>query len=134
MRHSRALVVVPQERRWPFLTDLRGLDVEVVSVGTCREARNVLSTVAGISLVITDVSLPDGNWCDIFKCLIDRGLDASVVVTSSRADAILWSEVLWRGAYDLLVEPYQVGEVRRTLEGALRTSQSGFPSATKAMN
>ncbi len=55
-------------------------------------------------MIITQLTLADGNWCDLFKYLVDRGSHASVVVSSPQADERLWSEVLWRGAYDLLVE------------------------------
>jgi FixJ family two-component response regulator len=55
-----------------------------------------------------------------------------LIVSSPQADEILWSEVLWRGAYDLLVEPYESDELRNTLEGALRASQTSRLAASAA--
>jgi FixJ family two-component response regulator len=60
--------------------------------------------------------------------LVDRGIHASVVVSARLADERLWSEVLWRGAYDVIVEPYEAEEVRRIVEGALRAA-STVPNA-----
>ena len=93
-------------------------------MANCQEAGALLATRPPVEVIITDVTLPDGNWCDIFKYLVDHNVDASVVVSSVRADESLWSEILWRGAYDLLVEPYENRELRRVVEGALRAAKA----------
>ena len=119
-----ALVVMSQERRLPLLANLKKLNLDVLTVANCQQARALLATRPPVEVIITGVTLADGNWRDIFKCLADRDLDASVVVSSVPADENLWSEILWRGAYDLLVEPYEKGEVRRIVEGALRAARA----------
>ena len=124
MESSLALVVMPKERRRPLLQSLESLNFETLLVGNCTEARRLLQTAPPVQVVITQVSLPDGNWCDVLRFLVDSGMEASVVVTSPQADENLWSEVLWRGAYDLLIEPFETDEVRRTMEGALRARRS----------
>ena len=121
---ATALVVMSRERRSPLLDKLEPLTLTVLTAEDCREARALLQTRPPLEIVIIDVSLMDGNWCDIFKFLVDYGISASVVVASEFADERLWSEVLWRGAYDLLVEPYEREEVRRVLEGALRALEA----------
>lgn len=139
MRRTLALLVMPKERRRPLLRSLHSLNIDVVEAEDCKDVRKLLKEQMPVDVVITQVSLPDGNWCDVFKCLVDHGVGASVVVSSPRADEILWSEVLWRGAYDLLIEPYESSEVRQIVEGALRAShasraaaslppQSGYPT------
>lgn len=123
-----ALLVMPPERRSPLLRSLQSLDFETLAVSTCNEARGLFRTSPPIEVVVTRVSLPDGNWCDVLRYLVDNDSSASVVVSSPRADEHLWSEVLWRGGYDLLVEPYENDEVRHTIEGALRAvSRRGVP-------
>ena len=124
MENSLALVVMPEERRRPLLHSLESLKFETLLVGNCTEARHLLQTAPPVQVVITQVSLPDGNWCDVLRFLVDSGMEASVVVTSPQVDENLWSEVLWRGAYDLLIEPFKTDEVRRTMEGALRARHS----------
>ena len=121
---ATALVVMSRERRSPLLDKLEPLTLTVLPPEDCREARALLQTRPPLEIVILDVSLMDGNWCDIFKFLVDYGISASVVVASEFADERLWSEVLWRGAYDLLVEPYEREEVQRVLEGALRALEA----------
>lgn len=132
MKPLVALIVMPPERRSPLLKNLRALKVEVLAVGNCQQARGLLQTQPPVDVVITQVTLSDGNWCDIFKYLVDNDIHASLVVSSPQADEILWSEVLWRGAYDLLVEPYESQELQATLEGALRASQSSRLAASAA--
>lgn len=130
------LVIVEDDgRRARLLARLRSVKISLTIVKSCRDARRVWQREPQ-DIVITDVSLPDGNWCDIVKQLVDTGSRAAVVVCSPRADATLWSEVIWRGAHDLLVEPYQGDEVRRSVEGALREAvsskrshQDGFVAA-----
>ena len=116
------LLVMCGERRTQLLEILESSDAHVLTVSSCREARRVLKTHPTIEVVIADLSHPDGNWCDILKCLVDSGISASIVVSAPYADDRLWSEVLWRGAYDLLVEPHESFEVRRIVEGAARAA------------
>ena len=97
---ATALVVMSRERRLPLVEILEPLTLSVLTAGDCREARALLQTRPPLEIVIIDVSLMDGNWCDIFKFLVDYEISASVVVASGFADERLWSEVLWRGAYE----------------------------------
>jgi FixJ family two-component response regulator len=87
-----------------------------------------------VELVISDLSLPDGNWCDVFRHLVDNGLHAAMVVVARQADERLWSEVLWRGAYDLLVEPFEDSDVRRVVEGAVRALHGVQASRSGSVN
>jgi DNA-binding NtrC family response regulator len=90
----------------------------------------VLSAYPDVSLVFTDVSHADGNWSDLLRFVVNRGIAAHVVVCSRRADEGLWSEVLWRGGYDVLVEPFDREELARIVEGALRTMNPRLSART----
>jgi DNA-binding NtrC family response regulator len=127
-----AMLVMSPERRRSLESNLEVLNVRLLLAGNCQEARILLQNHPPVSVVITDVSLSDGNWCDIFRFLVDNGIHASVVVSASLADERLWSEVLWRGAYDVLVEPFEADEVRRIVEGALRAATSSPGGAQAA--
>ncbi len=124
MEDELILLVMPEACRGPLLKNLKSLDIKVLAAENCQEARRLLRTRPPVELIITQVTLADGNWCDLFKYLADHGSQASVVVSSPRADERLWSEILWRGAYDMLVEPYESFEVRRVIEGALRAAHT----------
>jgi DNA-binding NtrC family response regulator len=128
-----ALLVMPAERRRLLIQSLRPLHLEILAVENCQQAHRLLKTHPPVEVVITDLSLSDGNWCDVFRYVIDNGISASLVVTSRLADERLWSEVLWRGAHDMLVEPFDSSEVLRIVEGALRavrTTSAGELSAS----
>jgi DNA-binding NtrC family response regulator len=99
---------------------LSAANLNVYSIGTCREARAFLSDRPTVDLIITELSLPDGNWCDMVRHMVDHTERAAIIVTCSEADERLWSEIIWRGVSDLLVEPYDRQFVRRVVEGALR--------------
>jgi DNA-binding NtrC family response regulator len=119
-----ALVVMSlPERLKLLLPELKRLNLDILTVPTCRQARRLLRTRPPVDVVITDVNLADGNWSDVLREVVDTGADTHVVVHASSPDAILWSEVLWRGVYDMLTEPYQGQEVRNVVEGAVRAAR-----------
>lgn len=128
------MLVVSSDERKSFLSAiLRKLDVESISVRCCRQARELLRTRPLLDAVLTDTTLEDANWCDVLRAVIDYESPASVVVVApSSADERLWSEVIWRGAYDMLVEPFTADEARRVLEGALRTASSAHQALAVA--
>jgi DNA-binding NtrC family response regulator len=125
-----ALLVMPPRRRVLFRQVLNELGVSVYCVESCREARKFLQPPNSLGLVVTHVSLPDGNWCDLLRMMNDCGVPASVVVDAPEVNHTLWSEVFWRGAYDLLVQPCDWNDVCQCFEGALRSRP--FPAQLPA--
>ncbi len=117
------LVMEPVESR-ALIEILRFHRFQVLTAGSCGEARQILETRSPVEVVIGGASYRDGNWCDLLRCLVEQGHRASLVVAAGQADDRFWSEVLWRGAYDLLVEPYEGSEVCRVVESAARASSS----------
>jgi len=115
LKNPLALLVMQPERRAALLRALETLDVQAMAVSTCAEARGLFQNGPDVGLVLNQVSLRDGNWSDVLRYLVDSGIEASVIVSSRRPDEHLWSEVIWRGGYDVLVEPYENADVRQTL-------------------
>lgn len=74
-----------------------------------------------LDLVVTDVTLPDGNWIDVLRLTLKASPSPGIIVHSRVINARLWSEVLWRGAYDMLIAPYSADDACKVIEGALRT-------------
>lgn len=103
-----------------LLKGLSALDVQMVAVGDCLHARRVLDSDLPIAVVVTDVTLSDGNWSNILRYVVEGGKSPSLILVTSQADERLWSEALWRGVYDLLVEPYTAQEAQQVIEGAQR--------------
>lgn len=97
--------------------------MEVLAVRNWRQARQALDAHPDIAVAITALTLDDGNWCDVVQHAALRDFQTSVVVVSRTGSARLWAELLWRGAHDLLAEPLNRREVRRTIEGAVRAAE-----------
>ena len=116
------LVMPSSERRSMLLSKLKSLNAKFLAAENCRDARTVLTDQGDVNVIVTDTTLTDGNWCDVLNHVSHLGSRANVVVTSEVGDERLWSEVLWRGAYDLLLEPVGAREVQQVMEGALRAS------------
>ena len=124
---TRVLLLTPQGGTETLESALKPLNVDVLRARNLRDARRCVHDQR-IDVVVTDVSLPDGNWSDVLRCVVDGGDDTNVVVCTPVVDELLWSEVLWRGGYDVLVKPFRAEEARRVVEGARR---SDFPAAWK---
>ena len=137
--NSPAVLFVSSVRgRRNSLTDsARHLGLEALSAARCREARSVLRSRTGIEVVVVDVTLPDGNWCEVLRWMVEQRLDARVILVSPVSDAALWSEAVWRGAYDVLIEPFHSWEFSRSVEGALRNRPhhgDAAPGASSSRN
>lgn len=122
-----ALMVMSQDRLAPLLGCLKKLKLEVLTVATCRQARQFLRTNAPVDVVISDVTLADGNWSDVLRDVVDTGTQANVILSAPSPDAVLWSEALWRGVYDMLTEPHKEREVQQVVEGAVRDAAERLP-------
>jgi DNA-binding NtrC family response regulator len=68
--------------------------------------------------VLTEAELPDGNWTDTLDLAYGAHSYPAVIVTHRLADDRFWAEVLNLGAYDLLAQPFDRGEVQRILHNA----------------
>ena len=112
-RPLTALVVMVSERSPVFVRCLAGLDARVLTASTCSEADELLRSEPAVGLVLTDLVLPDGSWCDVLSRTRDLQPEAEVVVCARLADERLWTEVLDAGGFDVLAEPYQDLEVER---------------------
>ena len=123
--NHKVLVIMPRgERRSQLSACLKALGAAPVEVEDCRQARQALARRNPLKVVISDVDFGDGDWRDTLAAAQQRPGGASFLVSTPFADHDLWSEALWRGAHDLLVEPYSALELRRIVEGALRAQET----------
>ncbi len=70
------------------------------------------------SAILTEARLRDGCWKDVLDLAYQLPQHCAVVVTDRLADDRFWAEILNLGAYDLLVQPFDTGEVQRIIENA----------------
>jgi two-component system response regulator PilR (NtrC family) len=96
---------------------LHALPLVVDHVGTLLLARAQLRK-QDYDVVLTEATLPDGNWLDVLHLVRETPREMKVVVTDPQADAHLWAQALNLGAYDLLAQPFYEPEVRRILSNA----------------
>lgn len=104
------------------VVDASGLDALVAQ--SCREVRRLLEKHSNVDLVITDLQLPGGNWSDVMRYVAEAKLAARVLVSSPLVEEKLLTDVLGRGGFDVLLEPYDVEEVKRVIEIALQAAQT----------
>jgi DNA-binding NtrC family response regulator len=75
----------------------------------CARAKLVANRYA---VVLTESALPDGGWLEVLELVRET---APVIVTCAAMDHRFWAEVLYRGGYDMLAQPFSEAEVRRVL-------------------
>jgi DNA-binding NtrC family response regulator len=94
----------------------------------CRQATQLLHSMK-FPVILTDCSLPDGDWTTLLEARTAFPLPPQVVVFSRLADHALWAEILNRGAYDLLMYPFHREELARViaLAGALWAREHAQP-------
>jgi two-component system response regulator PilR (NtrC family) len=93
------------------------IHVSVEYAATLHHARTKLRECE-YDLVLTEATLPDGNWLDVLHLVRSTPQELEVIVTDPQADSRLWSEALNRGAYDLIAQPFYEPEVQRILANA----------------
>jgi hypothetical protein len=83
-----------------------------------------------LGVVLCESSLAGGCWKNVLDAISKLKRPPLLVVTSNKADDLLWSEVLNLGGYDVLAQPYERSEVVRILSLAWlhwKTSVSARP-------
>jgi DNA-binding NtrC family response regulator len=89
------------------------------TTGTIAEALRFLDGNT-VPVIVCARELPDGSWEDLLDAVAADARPPHVVVTSDCGDRGLWSSVLNRGGYDVLVTPLVADEVFSVLSLAWR--------------
>jgi len=118
----RAMLVMDRKRNLPLLDVLESCGIEVLAVCDCHEARRMLETRPSVHVVVTDTTLPDGDWRRVLEIMARSSPNIEVIVHSRLGDHKLWLDVLEQGGYDVLVEPFHYEEVQRIVEAAAARS------------
>jgi DNA-binding NtrC family response regulator len=121
------LAMAPEEAGFQgILSSLESLGMDLAVVSDCRGVRRQLRTT-NPSVVMSGVTLCDGNWCDLLSFVVESGVGASVIVVSWETDERLRSEVISRGAYDLISTPLSPPQLRRCIEEAHYFRKDALP-------
>lgn len=80
MVKKRVLLVMSEDMQREFGEFFSLEDVEWVGVTTCNAARGGLADNEKISKVVTNATLPDGNWYCLLQEIVSRETDLDLVV------------------------------------------------------
>jgi hypothetical protein len=67
-------------------------------------------------IVISGLTLADGGWLDLLAHTVQGHVESRFLVCCVTPDERLWSEVIWHGGHDVLVEPFDRIHLSRTLK------------------
>jgi DNA-binding response OmpR family regulator len=114
----KILLVMTAEHRNAVMDSLNPESWEVHLASDCRQARSLLYGEY-FDLVITDASLPDGNWLTISRALNQADVPPALVVCLFyQADRL--GAIFGAGPAQVLMPPLQSEKVRSALEEVLR--------------
>src|ERR1019366_3686105 len=107
------LLIGPLDSRRGALRNILTLPQwDIREAATYSEAMGILNN-RGIAVTICDTEIEDGNWQALLANLQSRANPPNLIVSARLADERLWAEVLNLGGYDVLVQPFDRGEVLR---------------------
>lgn len=120
---TKAPVVLAVTNRVGSSTLIRQIEeqgVRVIAVSRRDEARAILRDNLPIPIVLTDESLPDGDWRDVLQDVAVLGVPAEIVVcaTGSEQPLRLCFELLDHGAFGLMAEPYDPDQLQWLINAA----------------
>jgi DNA-binding NtrC family response regulator len=98
--------------------------IRIYHAVTLEDASSTLKLTRS-RVLMTNTKFRNGSWKDALEMSVRIRPPAALVVASRLADEKLWLGVLERGAYDLIVKPFQAVELCRVLQNAHTHAVSG---------
>ena len=89
---------------------------------SASKARELISRTA-YDLVISDIAMPDGSGVDVLRSAKEAQPDTIVILITAYASTESAIEALKLGAYDYIIKPFDVEEMRIVLKNALERRQ-----------
>ena len=115
---ASVLVVSPAwDRTTASARSLAGADLRVVTAESCYEARRALAGDPSIELVITSLSLSDGNWYSVLESSVVCGDRAAVVVAATEAGERFREVVRARGSWGVVETQAELAMLLEAMRG-----------------
>jgi FixJ family two-component response regulator len=76
--------------------------------------------IRSFNCIVTDIHMPGMSGLDLMKRLTARGSTTPVVLITARADTNLEAKATAAGAACLLRKPFEINDLIRCIEGAVR--------------
>ena len=131
--HIFALLV--HDRTEPFeglKRTLKDLSVETYSVGTCKEAMDLI-TQCKPQVIFADSMVADGSWLSIANMAEQADVPASVIVVGAVPNTKLYLSVMERGAFDFVAPPFEHEPLKFIIRSAALQSHRRRETAAQAM-
>ena len=93
--------------------------MRVLRCRSCSEAQATLREPNLPSLILTDVSLPDGTWEEVLKAAKTAPTNVPLIVVSRIIEMTLYLDVLERGAHDFIVPPISFSDLAYIIRTAV---------------
>lgn len=103
---------------------LRAVGYVADHVVTLEDARTAILTTP-FSLILLDLSLPDGNGLTLLREIRAKGIDAGILIATARDRIMERIAGLDAGADDYLVKPYDLDEMVARVAAVLRRGDDG---------
>jgi len=114
----KILSVSPYREDHLYLQRIFGHSKWMVHTADCLQSALAMLQRHDTSVVICERDLMPGCWTDVLDHTTHLPHPPSLVITSRLADERLWSEILNRGAWDLLSKPFDRNELVRSVRSA----------------
>lgn len=118
------LLIVDDERNvlYSLVRGLRSPDLEILTAETAQEGLRLVEDERP-DAVLLDVKLPDRSGLDVFVDMhrIEKRLPVIIMTAHTTTETAI--EAMKRGAFDYLLKPFDLGELKRVLAKALEVSR-----------
>ncbi|MCB9386091.1 MAG: hypothetical protein H6509_15885 [Bryobacterales bacterium] len=122
----RVLTVAADDALDALLDAPQADSFEVVAARNCAEARATFARRLEFDVVVSDLTLEDGNWWSIFEVLTNQNTGAEMVVVAPRRGLDV-SEILAHGVFSVLGRPVTSAELVEVIEEAARSTDDAGP-------
>ncbi len=101
-----------------LVEDLPGCGFQVLSCGTCEEARGMLKEKP-VDAILLDHNLPDGKGSDFFRSMKGDLINVPVIFITNFPDVEMAVSLMKEGAADYIIKPFSVSAVAERLKRVL---------------
>ncbi len=132
MAPATALIVMQAQRQEALRSHAHTAGINLWFARDCDEARQALRTHPEICVVLSDVTLPDGNWWCIHKELQERAHHTELIVVLPRRGKDV-REILSHGAFAVIAPPFRRAEIVSLISAASRRQARPGQKETECM-
>lgn len=126
MREEISVLLLHQQNDslCPLILALENQTLKVQWLRNCQEAGPLLQGANPPHLVVTETTLPDGTWTDVFNLTLKAAKAVNVIVTARLGDDRVYLDTMAGGAFDFIVPPLTRDELAHVVRCAVENTLS----------